>query len=143
MIRLIISPPEPGQYDVVNQVSGLYKISDLSETVAKVGNDVFDLNVKIQRIENPRVEADNHPLEVVSKKLPRVFGFTPQIELEEEIERMLEVLGEDEVKQRIDMKKHTILPVTTWQGEKREMQELERYEPGIKEKKGYEPIFHT
>ncbi|MFX1571052.1 MAG: NAD-dependent epimerase/dehydratase family protein [Promethearchaeota archaeon] len=143
MIRLIVSPPEPGQYDVVNQVSGLYKISDLAEAVAKVGNNKFNLNVLIQRIENPRVEADNHPLEVVSKKLPRFFGFTPQIDLEEEIERMIEVLQEEEIKKRIDLKKHTILPVTTWQGEKREMKELEKYEPGTKESKGYKPIFDT
>ena len=143
MIRLIVSPPEPGQYDVVNQVSGLYKISDLAEAVAKVGNNKFNLNVTIQRIENPRVEADNHPLEVVSRKLPRFFGFTPQIHLEEEIERMIEVLQEEEIKNRIDLKKHTILPVTTWQGEKRKMQELEKYEPGTKESKGYKPIFDT
>jgi len=57
MVRLIVSPPEPGQYDVVNQVSGLYKISELAEAVAKVGNEKFNLDVKIQRIENPRVEA--------------------------------------------------------------------------------------
>ncbi|MFX1238057.1 MAG: NAD-dependent epimerase/dehydratase family protein, partial [Promethearchaeota archaeon] len=37
IIRLLISPPEPGQYDVVNQVSGLHKLSDLAEPVAKVG----------------------------------------------------------------------------------------------------------
>ncbi|MHA1329094.1 MAG: NAD-dependent epimerase/dehydratase family protein, partial [Promethearchaeota archaeon] len=76
MVRLIVSPPEPGQYDVVNQVSGLYKISELAEAVAKVGNEKFNLDVKIQRIENPRVEADMHPFEVVSRKLPRIFGFT-------------------------------------------------------------------
>ncbi len=143
MIRLIVSPPEPGQYDVVNQVSGLYKISDLAEAIAKIGNKKFNLNVMIKRIENPRVEADNHPLEVVSRKLPRFFGFTPQIDLEEEIERMIEVLLEEEIKKRIDLKKHTILPVTTWQGEKREMKELEKYEPGTRESKGYKPIFDT
>ncbi|MFX0029483.1 MAG: NAD-dependent epimerase/dehydratase family protein [Candidatus Hermodarchaeota archaeon] len=143
MIRLIISPPEPGQYDVVNQVSGLYKISDLAEAVAKVGIEKFGLDVKIQRIENPRVEADTHPFEVVSKKLPRTFGFNPQIKLEEEINRMLEVLLEEEVQKRIQMKKHTILPVTTWQGEKREMRELEKYDPGTKESKGYTPKFDT
>ena len=143
MVRLIISPPEPGQYDVVNQVSGLYKLSELAETVAKVGNEKFNLNVKIQRIENPRVEADTHPFEVVSRKLPRVFGFTPQVELEDEIERMIKVLLESEIKNRIEMKKHTVFPVTTWQGEKREMRNLEKYEPGTKEIKGYKPIFDT
>jgi UDP-sulfoquinovose synthase len=143
MVRLIISPPEPGQYDVVNQVSGLYKVSDLAETVASVGINKFNRNVKIQRLENPRVEADTHPFEVVSKKLPRVFGFNPQISLEEEIERMMEVLLEDEIKSRIDQKRQTIMPVTTWQGEKRKMKELEQYDPGTKEAKGYNPIFDT
>jgi UDP-sulfoquinovose synthase len=143
MVRLIISPPEPGQYDVVNQVSGLYKVSDLAETVASVGINKFNLNVKIQRLENPRVEADTHPFEVVSKKLPRVFGFNPQISLDEEIERMMRVLLEEEIKSRIDQKRQTIMPVTTWQGEKRKMKELEQYDPGTKEAKGYNPIFDT
>ncbi|MEJ2249334.1 MAG: NAD-dependent epimerase/dehydratase family protein [Candidatus Lokiarchaeota archaeon] len=143
MVRLIVSPPEPGQYDVVNQVSGLYKVSDLAETVAQVGNEKFNLGVNIRRLENPRVEADTHPFEVVSKKLPRVFDFTPQIKLEEEIERMLEVLLEPEIQERIEMKKHTIMPITTWQGEKRDMKTLEEYKPGTKEKEGYQPIFDT
>ena len=93
---------------------------------AEVGKEKFGLDVKIQRLENPRVEADTHPLEVVSKKLPRVFGFTPQIKLKEEIERIFEILLEPHIKNRIEMKKHTIMPVTTWQGEKREMRKLER-----------------
>ena len=138
-----VSPPEPGQYDVVNQVSGLHKLSDLAESVAKVGIDKFELDVKIQRLENPRVEADTHPFEVVSRKLPRVFGFTPQVKLEEEIERMFEVLLEPEVKNRIEMKKHTIMPATTWQGEKREMRKLEKYNPGTKKIEGHKPIFDT
>ena len=143
MIKLIISPPEPGQYDVVNQVSGLYKISDLAEVVAKVGNQRFNLNVSIQRIENPRVEADSHPFEVVARKLPRFLGFSPKIKLAEEIERMFGVLLEEDIRNRLDLKKHTIFPVTTWQGEKRQMQELEKYQPGTKEPKGYKPIFDT
>ena len=143
MIRLIVSPPEPGQYDVVNQISGLHKLGELSESVAKVGNEKFQLDIKIQRLENPRVEADTHPFEVVSKKLPRVFGFTPTIKLEEEIERMFKILLEREIKNRIEMKRHTIMPVTTWQGDKREMRKLEKYDPGTKKSKGHKPIFDT
>lgn len=143
MIRLIISPPEPGQYDVVNQISDLHKLGELAESVAKIGIEKVGLDIKIQRIENPRVEADVHPFEVVSKKLPRVFGFTPTIKLDEEIERMFKILLEPDIKSRIEMKKHTIMPVTTWQGEKREMKKLEKYDPGTKEIKGYKPIFDT
>ena len=143
MVRLIISPPEPGQYEVVNQVSGLFKVNYLAESVAKVGNEKFGLNVKIQRIENPRVEADAHPFEVISQKLPRLFGFTPEIELEAEVERIFNILLEPEVKNRIEMKKHTIMPVTTWQGEKRVMKTLEQYDPGTRKIEGYQSKFDT
>ncbi len=56
---------------------------------------------------------------------------------------MIEVLLEQEVKNRIEMKRHTIMPITTWQGEKRKMQELERYKPGTKKSEGYKPKFDT
>jgi UDP-sulfoquinovose synthase len=143
MVRLIASPPEPGQYDVVNQVSGLYKIRNLAEIVARVGNETFDLGVKIQRLENPRVEADVHPLEVVSRKLPHEFGFTTKVSPEKEITRMLELLRHPHIKERIEQKKHTILPKTWWSGEKKDAGVLEVYEPGTKEEQGYQPIFDT
>lgn len=143
MVRLISSPPEPGQYDVVNQVSGLYKIRDLAEIVAKIGNEKFGLNVKIQRLENPRVEADYHPLEVVSRKLPNEFGFTPKVSPEKEITRMFELLNRSDIKERINQKSHTILPKTWWSGEKKDAGVLEIYEPGTKKEEGYKPIFDT
>ena len=137
MVRLIVSPPEPGQYDVVNQVSGLLKIKDIAETVAKVAKEKFGLNPKIQRIENPRVETEAHPLEVVSKKLPS-FGFEPRVSLEKEIIRMFELLTKPEIKKRIEEKKHVILPKTRWSGEKKKSETLEIYEPGTKKKEGYQ-----
>ncbi|MHA2067024.1 MAG: NAD-dependent epimerase/dehydratase family protein, partial [Candidatus Thorarchaeota archaeon] len=103
MVRLIASPPEPGQYDVVNQVSGLHKVNDLAETVAKVGSK-FNLKIKIQRIENPRVEADEHPLEVIANKLPNTFGFQSTVTLEKEIYNMFELLMHPEIRKRIEEK---------------------------------------
>ena len=138
MIRLISSPPEPGQYDVINQVSGLYKLTDIAETIALVAKD-FGLNVKIQRIENPRVETEIHPLEVVSKKLPS-FGFEPKISLEKEIRRLFEAMTKDEIKKRIEEKKHLIRPKTRWSGEKKESGVLETYDPGTKEKGGHHGV---
>ena len=137
MTRLILSPPEPGQYDVVNQVSGLHKINDLAETVAKVGNEKFDLDVNIQRVENPRVESEEHPFEVVSKKLPKQHGFEPKVSLEKEITRIFEMLTKPEIKQRIEEKRHTIMPKIKWNLDKKESETLEVYKPGEKEKKGY------
>ncbi|MCK4327419.1 MAG: NAD-dependent epimerase/dehydratase family protein [Candidatus Diapherotrites archaeon] len=140
MVRLIFSPPEPGQYDVVNQVSGLFKVSDIAEAVARVGKEKFGLEIKIQRIENPRVESEKHPLEVVSKKLPNEFGFEQGVTLEKEVERMFEVLLQPEVKKRLEEKKHTIMPKTRWSGMKKESGTLEVYEPGSKEKEGFEGV---
>ncbi len=137
MVRLIASPPEPGQYAVVNQVSGLHKIIDLAEIVAKVGKE-FGLKVRIQRLENPRVEAEVHPFEVVSQNLPRGLGFRPKISLEKEISRMFKLLTKAEIKKRIEAKARVIWPKTRWSGEKKKSEVLEVYRPGRKKKKGYQ-----
>ncbi len=137
MTRLISSPPEPGQYDVVNQVSGLHKVRDLAEVVAKVGKR-FGYEVEIQRLENPRVEAEEHPFEVVSRALPNTFGFRPRIGLEEEITEIFKLLTRPHIVPRLGMKKHTVMPKTRWSGEKRDSDVLEVYEPGTKESEGYE-----
>ena len=42
-------------------------------------------------MENPRVEATEHPLEVVSTKLPNTFGFETKVPPILEVERMLAV----------------------------------------------------
>ncbi len=143
MTRLIISPPEPGQYDVVNQVSGLYKIRELAETVAKVGKEKFGIDVKIQRVENPRVEAEKHPFNVVSQKLPNTFGFKPKVSLEKEITRMFQLLTQEPIRKKIEEKAHLILPETWWSGDKKQVETLEVYKPGTKELKGYEPKLIT
>jgi UDP-sulfoquinovose synthase len=141
MVRLIASPLEPGQYDVVNQVSGLHKVKDIAETVAEIGRNSFDLNPKIQRVENPRVESEIHPFEVESKKL-RSLGFEPNVSLENEITRIFELLTKDENKRRIEEKKHLILPKTRWSGEKKESEVLEVYEPGTRTGGGYKGILN-
>ena len=132
--RLISHPPQPGQYDVVNQMAGLYSVRQLAETVALIASREFKLPVTIQRVENPRVEYDIHPYEPIYNKLPDQFGFEPRVGLEEEIFRMLELLIQPEIKQRIEEKKHLILPRTWWSGEKRVVDTLEvveeiKYEP--------------
>ena len=143
MVRLIVSPPEPGQYDVVNQVSGVHKIRDIAETVAKVGKEKFDIDVEIQRLENPRIEAERHPFEAVSRKLPREHGFTPKVSLEKEVERMFELLTRPDIKKRIAEKAHVIKPVTRWTGEKKESGVLEVYTPGTKIDDGYKGRLDT
>lgn len=143
MVRLIISPPEPGQYDVVNQVSGVYKVDELAEMIAKLAEEKFGLKVTIQRIENPRVEAEEHPLEVVSRKLPNEFGFDKNVSIEKEVTRTFELLTQPEIVGRIREKKHVIMPKTRWSGEKKDSDVLEVYEPGTKHIDGFRPVLRT
>ena len=125
MTRLICSPPEPGQYAVVNQMSGYYSIRELAELVARIGRKNFNLPVKIQRVEDPRVEADRHPFEPIFERLTREFGLEPQVTPEEAVHRMFELLTRPEIKERIEQKKHLILPRTWWSGEKKQVEMIE------------------
>ena len=127
MTRLIVSPPEPGQYGVVNQISGVYMVRELADTVANIAANEFNLPVTIQRLENPRVEADEHPFEVIYEQLPKAFGFEPKVSLEEEIYEMFKLLTQPEIRQRVEEKKHVIMPRTRWSGLKKEMDVLETY----------------
>jgi len=135
--RLIAFPPEPGQYDVVNQMSGFYSVRHLAETVARIASREFNIPVVIQRVENPRVEADIHPFEPLYNKLPNQFGFQTKVSLEDEIYRIFELLTQPTVAERIKEKKHLILPRTWWSGIKKEVETLEileeiKYEPSVK-----------
>lgn len=141
MVRLIASPPEPGQYIVVNQVSGLYKLKTIAMAVARVAEE-FGYNVRVQKIENPRVEAELHPFEVVSEELPR-RGFRPKVSLELEIRRMFELLSRPKIVERLRRVKHTIIPRTWWSGEKREPSILEVYDPDELVEEGFKPVLHT
>ena len=125
MTRLISSPPEPGQYSVVNQISGVYSVRQLAYTVANIGRKYFNLPVEIQRIENPRVESDRHPFEAIYEKLPKNYGFKPQVNLGKEIYRIFELLLKPGIRGRIEEKKHLIIPKTWWSGQKREAQRLQ------------------
>jgi UDP-sulfoquinovose synthase len=128
MTRLVASPPEPGQYAVVNQMSGYHSMRELAKTVAKIGKEEFNLPVKIQRVENPRVESERHPFNPIYENLPKKFGFKPLVSLEEEIYRMFKLLMQPEIKRRIEEKMHHIIPKTWWSGEKRKVETIEIFE---------------
>ncbi|MCJ7563451.1 MAG: NAD-dependent epimerase/dehydratase family protein [Candidatus Aminicenantes bacterium] len=128
MTRLIAHPPEPGQYAVANQISGYYSLRELAITIAKIGKEEFNLPVKIQRIENPRVESERHPFEPIFENLPKRFGFVPCVRLEEEVYRTYKLLIQPEIRRRIEEKKHHIIPKTWWSGEKRRVETLEIFE---------------
>jgi nucleoside-diphosphate-sugar epimerase len=143
MTRLINSPPEPGQYGVVNQMSGYYSIRKLAEMVAHVGRSAFDLPVKIQRVENPRVEADRHPFEPIYEALPKQYGFEPEVSPEDEIYRMFDLLTKPHIRQRIQQMMYHIVPSTWWSGDHRRVETIEvlpwEAEPDDGDGNGHDP----
>jgi hypothetical protein len=93
--------------------------------VAYVGRSAFDLPVKIQRVENPRVEADRHPFEPIYENLPKQYGFKPEVSPEDEIYRMFELLTKPHIRNRIQQMMYHIVPSTWWSGDHRRVETIE------------------
>jgi nucleoside-diphosphate-sugar epimerase len=126
--RLIAAPPEPGQYDVVNQVTDVFSVMQIAKMVASIGRE-FGLEVEVQRIENPRVEAEEHPYEVIHEKLSDRFGFASESGFADEVRHLFRVLTQPENRQRIVEMRDTLFPKTKWSGEHGKLEVLETWKP--------------
>jgi UDP-sulfoquinovose synthase len=59
-IRLSVeNPPDPGELRIFNQFTETFSVNELADKVKAAGAD-FGLNVEIQHVENPRIEAEEH-----------------------------------------------------------------------------------
>ena len=126
--RLIAAPPDPGQYDVVNQVTDVFSVMQIAQMVATIGRE-FGLDVEVQRIENPRVESEEHPYEVIHEKLQDRFGFASESGFADEVRHLFRVMLQPENRDRILAQRGALFPKTRWSGEHGEMKVLERWKP--------------
>jgi len=126
--RLIAAPPDPGQYDVVNQVTDVFSVLQIAQMVATIGRE-FGLDVEVQRIENPRVESEEHPYEVIHEKLQDRFGFASESGFADEVRHLFRVMLQPENRDRILAQQGALFPKTRWSGEHGEMKVLERWKP--------------
>jgi len=111
-IRLLVeTPPQAGQYRVVNQYDQIYTISELASAVQSVGAEHFGLDVEVENLENPRYEEPEHYYNVERNQL-LALGYVPRGELENELRMMFEDLLP--YKGRIEKFKSAILPRITW-----------------------------
>lgn len=102
------NPAERGELKIYNQFTESFSVGDLAEKVKKVGQEM-DLEPKIDHIENPRVEAEEHYFNAKHTALVDL-GLEPHLLTDEVIRDILKLAVEH--KDRV--KKEHILPTVSW-----------------------------
>ncbi len=108
LTALLENPPEG--YRVVNQIHEVYSVNQIADMVRKAGEQL-GMEVRIEHVKNPRVEAEQHEYDVESKVLPSL-GANPVKRMEEEVKLMIEDLLP--YKERLSRFKASIMPRTDW-----------------------------
>lgn len=114
----ILNPARPGEYRVFNQFTETFTITQLAELVVSQ-SDRLGLSARIEALENPRVELEEHYYNPAHTKL-LALGLKPHL--------LSDVLI-DSVLQRIEMfrsriKHDVVMPRIKWDGRAQEMEKL-------------------
>lgn len=111
----IQNPPEPGEYRVFNQFEEVYNVTELAQKVQKVGTKM-GLQVKIQNLENPRTEKEEHYYNPDHQHLYDL-GYKPTYDVEQE----LQIIFNDLIKyrDRIEARKEALIPDIRWDGRRK------------------------
>jgi UDP-sulfoquinovose synthase len=104
----VLNPPEAGEFRVFNQFTEQFSITELAEHVQKAGAEV-GLDVRVDHIDNPRVELEDHYYNAKHTKLLDL-GLEPHQLSETLIESMFDVIG----RYRDRVIRDHILPTTRW-----------------------------
>ncbi len=80
------NPADPGEFRVFNQITEWMSVSDIADTIAKCSPEP----VKIEYLDNPRVEADEHYYQVTHTRLIEL-GLSPHQLSDTLIESLLEI----------------------------------------------------
>ncbi len=104
----ITTPPEPGEMRILNQFTEVFTVNELAERVKSAGR-IWGLDVKIEAIDNPRKEAEEHYYNPAHSGLLDL-GLEPHYMTDEVLGEMLEKIMQ--YKDQIDVAK--ILPKVRW-----------------------------
>ena len=108
-VRLAIEyPAERGEFRVFNQFTEQFSVRDLAERVQQVGEDL-GLNVVVDRIPDPRIEAEEHYYNATHTKLLEL-GLQPHLLTDNVIAGLIEII--QRYKDRILLE--PISPKTRW-----------------------------
>jgi len=108
----ILSPPQAGEYRVFNQFTETFNVLELAQMV-KAQSEKLGLQVQINHLKNPRVEAEQHYYNPKHTKLIEL-GLQPRLLSDELLQGMVKRVQEHAHR----IKKDIILPQVTWQGSK-------------------------
>ncbi len=109
----ILNPPQAGEYRVFNQFTETFSVLQLAELV-KTQGEKLGLEVKIQHLENPRVEAQEHYYNPRHQKLVDLGLVAHQLS-DVLLSSMLKVIQEHASR----IKRDIILPKVRWDGRAR------------------------
>jgi UDP-sulfoquinovose synthase len=106
----VLHPAEAGDFRVFNQFTEQFSVVELAEIVRHAGSEV-GLDVRIEHVDNPRVELEEHYYNARHTKL-MALGLQPHLLSETLIESMLETIGRYQDRVIVDH----IQPATRWRG---------------------------
>ncbi len=104
----IANPAEPGQFRVFNQFTEMFSVGDLAMMVKQAGT-TMGLDVEIDHLENPRVEAEDHYFNAKNTNLLEL-GLQPHYLSDSLLDSLLNFAVK--YKHRVD--KEQILPKVKW-----------------------------
>lgn len=107
---LIENPPEKGEHRSVNQFVELLSINQIADIVQKAAKKQ-GIEIRIEHLENPRIEADRHYYNPEIKVLPSL-GFHPKLKMSDLAGQLIKDLKP--YKARISRFRDRILPHTNW-----------------------------
>ena len=108
-VRLAVeNPAERGEFRVFNQFTEQFSVRDLAERVRQVGDDL-GLNVIVDKVPDPRIEAEEHYYNAAHTKL-LALGLQPHLLTDDVIAGLIEVI--ERYKDRILLE--PITPKTRW-----------------------------
>jgi UDP-sulfoquinovose synthase len=116
------NPPDAGDYRVFNQFEDVYDVMELAERVQRIGNE-SGLDVKIEPMENPRTEAEQHYYNPDRQHLLDL-GYRPTRDMDTELRTIFADLIPQ--RRRIEERSEAQFPDIRWDGTRRRSRALNR-----------------
>lgn len=114
----VVNPAQPGEYRVFNQFTETFSILQLAELVVEQAKSL-GLAARIEHLENPRVELEQHHYNPVHTKLLDL-GLEPHFLSDELLNTMISTI----MKHKDRVKPEIIQPKVKWNGQDKEIEEL-------------------